>query len=366
MEVVSLSCPFSFVEKKEAREHIRKMISCVIGHLLAEYSKLCTAKGRVSDSVEMRVLEQFDFEMLAARRKAIGKKAPHQGGTVLPDGIVWVSNAAIKREKRLSERTYGEAHTCFVRGSLSLLTNLYCSKVYVGLGDSGMAQTVEMALSNQGQKWRKEDADQFSHIAPELKATEPRADQPYTKATDVYALGFVIRHMLSRNPLITKSIGHLQLQALKNSISWSLRKDHVDRFSASKLASYSVVLHPRLKLTLQLVCVDHSKHSFSRIKSDARKSTRSTEGTSLAPKEQSLTSHQTKGSVSLPEGHPDSSESQQLAIECYTSKEPTVMDLPTETTLEQKTPETGSARVDIVYNPPASKKQRALLLDQVL
>ncbi|KAL3688106.1 hypothetical protein R1sor_014415 [Riccia sorocarpa] len=100
--------------------------------------------------------------------------------------------------------------------------------------------------------------------------------------------------------------------------------------------------------------MDHSKHSFSRIKSDARKSTRSTEGTASPPKEQPLTSHQTEVSPSLPEGHPDSSESQQLAIECYTSKEPTVMDLPTETTLE-----IGSARVDIMYNPPASKKQKS-------
>ncbi|KAL3680309.1 hypothetical protein R1sor_023265 [Riccia sorocarpa] len=156
-----------------------------------------------------------------------------------------------------------------------------------------MAQIVEMALLDEGQKWRKGDTYQFGHIAPELKATEPRADQPYTKATNVYELGFVIHHMLSRNPLITKSIGHLQLQALKNSIPWSLRKDHVDRFSASKLAS--------------VYSMDHSKHSFSRIKSDARKSTCSTEGTALAPKEQSLTSHQTEGSVSLPEGHPDSS-----------------------------------------------------------
>ncbi|KAL3688107.1 hypothetical protein R1sor_014416 [Riccia sorocarpa] len=214
MEVVSSSCPFSSVGKKEAREHIKKMVSCVIGHLSTEYCKLCTAKGRVSDSVKMKVLEQFDFDMLAARRKALGRKAPHQGGTVLPDGIVWVPNAAIKREKRLSERTYGEADTCFIRGSLSFDESvLYCvkhyksssltattserdrevlasrvrhhgvvqaigvsSKVYVSLGDWGMAQTVKMALFYQGQKWRKGDTDQFGHIAPELKATEPRAD----------------------------------------------------------------------------------------------------------------------------------------------------------------------------------------------
>ncbi|KAL3691947.1 hypothetical protein R1sor_005598 [Riccia sorocarpa] len=91
MEVVSSSCPFSFVEKKEAREHIRKM---------------------------------FDFEMLAARRKTLGMKAPHQGGTVLPDGIVWVPNAAIKREKRLSEGTEKRTLALFV--DLSLLTNLSC------------------------------------------------------------------------------------------------------------------------------------------------------------------------------------------------------------------------------------------------
>ncbi|KAL3680308.1 hypothetical protein R1sor_023264 [Riccia sorocarpa] len=96
MEIVSSSCPFSSVEKKEAREHIRKMVSCMI-----------------------------------ARRKALGIKALHQGCTILPNGIVWVPNAAIKREKRLSEGTYREAHTCFVRGSLSFDESvLYCMKHY--------------------------------------------------------------------------------------------------------------------------------------------------------------------------------------------------------------------------------------------
>ncbi|KAL2635387.1 hypothetical protein R1flu_006866 [Riccia fluitans] len=262
---------------------------------------------------------------------------------VLPDGIIWIPNGAIKQEKRLSGGSYGETHTCFVRGSpffdkcilycvkqykahsqtivtterdreilasrvrhlgvveaigvsidsppvalfpywnggsfqsFSLLIekekrnsflsageirrieifrknfSLICSalwttleavhsadilhcdlhigniffhfegdKVYVGLGDWGMAQTVEMAYSALGHKWHKKDTDQFGHIAPELKAPKPIVDQPYTKATNVYALGFVIRHMLSRNALITQSIDYAQLQALKNSIAWSL------------------------------------------------------------------------------------------------------------------------------------------------
>ncbi|KAL2609948.1 hypothetical protein R1flu_028521 [Riccia fluitans] len=261
----------------------------------------------------MRILEQFDSEMLIAKRQTLGKKAPHQGGMVLLDGIIWVPNGAIKREKWLNGGSYGETHTCFVRGSpffdgcvmycvkqykahsqmiattehdreilasrvrhsrvvratgvsidsplvalfpywnggsfqsFSLLIEkekrnsflsvgeirqieifwknfpLICSalwttleavhnadilhcdlhidniflhfeddKVYVGLGDWGMAQTVEMAYFALGHKWCKKDTNQFGHIALELKAPKPIADQPYMKATNMYALGFVI------------------------------------------------------------------------------------------------------------------------------------------------------------------------------
>ncbi|KAL2620928.1 hypothetical protein R1flu_001133 [Riccia fluitans] len=131
MEVVSSSWSASSAESKEAREHIRRMVSCVVGHFSAEYGKLCTARGRVPNSVEMRILEQFDSEMLIAKRQTLGKKAPHQGGMVLPDGIIWVPNGAIKREKQLSGGSYGETHTCFVRGSLFFdECVLYCVKQY--------------------------------------------------------------------------------------------------------------------------------------------------------------------------------------------------------------------------------------------
>ncbi|KAL2653081.1 hypothetical protein R1flu_021209 [Riccia fluitans] len=79
----------------------------------------------------MRILEQFDSEMLIAKRQTLGKEALHQGGKVLPDGIIWVPNGAIKQEKRLSEGSYGETHTCFVRGSPFFdECILYCVKQY--------------------------------------------------------------------------------------------------------------------------------------------------------------------------------------------------------------------------------------------
>ncbi|KAL2635388.1 hypothetical protein R1flu_006867 [Riccia fluitans] len=119
--------------------------------------------------------------------------------------------------------------------------------------------------------------------------------------------------------------------------------------------------------------MDHPKHIVSRIKSDAKKSTKSAEELSLKENFESSDDHRQMTSSDAKSSHPiegsssqESFESHQLTNENPTSKKSRINDLPVaiDTDSDPKSPHTASTGVDVMHNLPASKRHKSSMIDE--
>ncbi|KAL2649681.1 hypothetical protein R1flu_017809 [Riccia fluitans] len=124
--------------------------------------------------------------------------------------------------------------------------------------------------------------------------------------------------------------------------------------------------------------MDHPKCIVSRIKSDARKSTKSAEELSLKENLESSddhhemiscdakSSHPIEGSASLLKDNPESSKSHQLTSENPIPKKSRTNDLPVATGKDSnpKSPHTTSIGVDVMHNLSASKRHKSSIIDE--
>ncbi|KAL2654207.1 hypothetical protein R1flu_022335 [Riccia fluitans] len=124
--------------------------------------------------------------------------------------------------------------------------------------------------------------------------------------------------------------------------------------------------------------MDHLNRTVSRIKSDARKSTKSAEELSLKENFESSddhrqmtssdakSSHLIEGSASLLKDNREFSESRQLTNENPTPKKSRINDLPVaiDTDSDPKSPHTVSTGVDVMHNLPASKRHKSSMIDE--